>query len=143
MAQDLFRRLMFTVIIITLFAFLTIGFANNIFSDNDLSTTDISGDIDLGYDTFAGEVATANSTGTGWITSFLEKDEGESSDGPTLFGMFGTVTNVGGDIVDKITGFSQLATDVLHVPAAVLNTIALLLVLVIIFGVWRIIKVGD
>ena len=144
MAQDLFRRLMFTFITITIFAFLSIGFARSILSDNDLNPdTDLAGDNDLGYSDFGTEVNKFNSTGSGWTTSFLGKDEEATDEGPSLLGMFGTLSNIGEFVVAPFRGFNQLATDVLHIPGVVLTSILLLVSLVIIFGIWRAIKVGD
>ena len=144
MAQDLFRRLLFTFIIITAFAFLSISFARNVLTDNDLNpSTDLAGGNDLGYSDFGAEVDDYGTTETGWTTSFLGKDEAEGGEGPTLFGMFGTLSNIGEFVTGPFRAFNQLATDVLHVPAGVVATIALLISLVVIFGIWRTIKVGD
>jgi len=144
MAQDLFRRLLFTVIIITAFAFLSINFARTILTDNDLDpTTDLAGGNDLGYSNFGAEVDNYSSTETGWTTSFLAKDEESADEGPTLLGMFGTLSNIGEFVTGPFRALNQLATDVLHVPAGVIATVALLISLVVIFGIWRTIKVGD
>lgn len=137
-----FKGILIGAILITLFTFLIITFATDTLQNYNKDTTELEegafnltpysnylSDVESDAQTFQDRFASGN------IFSIIA--------GVVVTGIF----NIGIDMITLIitpfTLFAQIMTNVLGVPAIVTSVLLGIMILTIIFAIWRLIKIGE
>lgn len=139
---DEFKGLIFGFILLTLFSFLAITFVVDVSENNGKDTSELSeGAFSLEpYEEFLGDVDSRSDT-------FRERFESGNIFSIIVGVVAEGIFSVGKDMVVLITTpftlLAQILTNVLGVPSIVTSVILGVIILSIIFGLWRLIKIGD
>jgi hypothetical protein len=137
-----FKGILVGAILVTLFVFLIITFATDTLNNYGKDTTELEqGAFNLTpYETYLEDVESDAQTfqdrfASGNIFSIIA--------GVVVTGIF----NIGVDMIGLITIpfslFAQIMTNVLGVPAIVTSVFLGIMILTIIFAIWRLIKIGE
>ena len=146
MAEDSFPTLLKSFIIITLFAFLLVGFIVGVGDNYGKSSTEITDRI--GFSSLNNSLSTAQSTAETWQDTFDNIGQGNIFQdildilGLLSVGMFNLVKSMATFIFLPFAIIGSIMTNVLGVPVIVSNIINVLIILSIIFGIWSLIKRG-
>lgn len=138
-----FKMMMFGFILLTLFIFLILTFTTNVAQNNGADTTQLEeGAFSLDpYETFLDDVEdTANEFRT---DRFANQNIFVTLGDLVISGFFGLLIDMVVFITTPFTLLAQIMTNVLGVPLIVTSVILGLIMLSIIFGIWRLIKIGD
>jgi len=135
-----FPKLIVTFILISLFAFLLIGFATQLSSNYDKNTTDI--EEKLGASAISEHISSTKDTAESWKQSFQKQNIFSSIAGIIVTGIFNLANTISLAVTTPFRIFGNILTNVIGVPVVVVNIISALIVLTIIFGIWRLIKIG-
>jgi len=146
MAEDSFPRLLKSFIVITLFAFLIVGFIVGLAGNYGKDTTYITDSV--GLSSINSTLSTAQGTASTWQDKFKDIGEGNIFQdivdivGLLSVGMFNLVKSMATFIFLPFAIIGNILTNVLGVPVIVANIINVLIILTIIFGIWSLIKRG-
>jgi len=139
-SENNFPFLLKAFIIITLFSFLliavTVQFADNYSKD----TTDL--EEKLGYDAINSTLSSAKSTAEGWKDAFAQQNIFSTVAGIIVTGIFDLSNTMGRFILTPFEIFGNIMTNVIGIPSIVLNIVSVMIILTIIFGIWRLVKTG-
>jgi len=139
MAQDSFKNMVFGMLLFAAFATLFLSWAVGLGADYGKTSDDISGGA---YDTAAVDAmlgASATLAGT-------EKEKFESGDMVDVdnaVGVFNVMNSIGSFLLTPWTLLSGIMNNVLHIPVLFTNVILTIIILSIIFGIWRLVRTGD
>lgn len=142
MAEDQLKALLFGFIVITLFATLLITVVNDQGVLYEKDTTQITGGS-LGISGFNSSVQNFSSTAENLRERFENQNIFVALGDVVISGLFDIAVDMAKMILTPFTLVSNILTNILGVPSFVTNVIMGLLVLSIIFAIWRLIKVGD
>ena len=144
-----FPKLLTTFIVITLFAFLLVGFATQLGNDygEDQAVTELEERI--GSETISSSLENIEEVSTGWKSTF--EDWGSGSVWENLLdvigffavGIFNLAKGMANFVWTPFAMFSQILVNVIGIPVVVATILQVLLLLSIIFGIWRLIKTGQ
>ena len=148
MAQDEanFPKLLTSFIVITLFAFLLVGFLVGVGNNYGKSSTEVTERI--GFNSLNSTLGSAQSTASTWQGTFENIGQGNIFQdlldilGLLSVGMFNLVKSMATFIFLPFAIIGSILTNVLGVPVIVSNIINVLIILSIIFGIWSLIKRG-
>lgn len=142
MAEDSFKGMITGFILLTLFMFLMLTFVVDVAQDNNKDTSqfeegafsldqyeDFLQDVDQDAETFRERFEKGN------IFSIIA--------GIVVEGIFGIAADMVTLAITPFTLLAQVMNNILGVPTIVTSVILGLIMLSIIFGIWRLIKVGD
>ncbi len=138
-----FKSMIFGFILLTLFIFLMLSFTVTVANDNDVDTTELEeGAFSLEpYEDFLGDVEeTADEFRT---ERFANQNIFVTLGDIVISGFFGLLIDMVIMITTPFTLLAQIMTNVLGVPIIVTSVLLGLIMLSIIFGIWRLIKIGD
>lgn len=137
-----FKNLIIGMGLIMLFAFLIIGF---IVQTGNEYGKDVSELEDEGIDVTAINRTLQNfeSNSTAWGHSFESQNIFSSLVGIIVTGFFSITTTIWAFIWSPITLLNQILVNVLHIPNIIVGIINFALVILIIFGIWKLIKIGE
>ena len=160
-----FPKLMVTFIVITLFAFLLIGFATRLGQEygKDEAITELEERI--GSSAVTEQIEDINTESEIWKKKFFEeKSDEEDLDkgiwasvsnllgtfedvldiiGILAVGIFNLVKNMGTFIFLPFLMFNTILTNVIGIPGEVASIIQVIIILSLIFGIWKLIKTGT
>lgn len=145
MASD-FPKMVLGMIVIILFAFLLIGFAVTLGTSYGKDTADLENRV--GYTPIANAVYSINDTVTEYGTTFKGFGEGSTFEnlldvlGFLSVGIFNLAKTMVNIIIAPFWIFGSLMHNVLGVPLIVVIIIESLIFVSIIFGIWKLIKIG-
>ena len=142
MAEDNFKNMLFAFILITLFGYLLIYSVNRIGSDYGMDTTEVTGGS-LSENNFYGNVSGVRSASQHFQDRFSEGNVWSALAGVVVEGIFGIATDMFKIIISPMSLISNIMTNIFGVPTIVTDILVGILILSIIFGIWRLIKIGD
>jgi hypothetical protein len=137
---------MFTFILITLFAFLTIGFATQLADNYNKDTTEL--EETMGASTITETLDTTTTLSLTWKETFEEWGSRSFFEnildiiGFFAVGLFNIAKTMANFIFTPFAILGSIMTNILHIPLIVVLIIEALLILSIIFGVWSLVKTG-
>jgi hypothetical protein len=142
MAENNFPQMMKTFVIIILFMFLLIFFITQFAQQNGKDTTDFTEKIGAGsVQKFANDL---NATATNWKNVFFEQSifDPLTVAGIVLTGMFSLTKTMFNIILTPFGILQSVAVNILGVPVVVVNIAFAVIVLAMIFSIWRLLKTG-
>lgn len=142
MAEDSLKSIIFGFVVITLFATLLITVVNDQGVLYEKDTTQITGGS-LGISGFNNSVQGFSTTAESLRERFENQNIFVALGDVVISGLFDIAVDMAKMILTPFTLVSNILTNILGVPSFVTNVIMGLLVLSIIFAIWRLIKVGD
>lgn len=142
MAEDSFKHMIFAFVLIGLFSMLIL-----------LAVTNLGDTYEKDYDAVAGGSLSMSKFNDS-ISSFEQnsKDLKERFDkgsvwsavaGVVVEGIFGIAKDMFDLVLVPYNLIANIMSDILHIPTFVTSVILGLLILSVIFGIWRLIKIGD
>ena len=144
--EDSFPALLKSFIIVTLFAFLIVGFIVGLAGNYGKDTTYITESVGLG--SINSTLYSAQGTASDWQDRFVDIGEGNIFQdlldviGLLSVGMFNLVKSMATFIFLPFAIIGNILVNILGVPVIVANIINVLIILTIIFGIWSLIKRG-
>jgi len=135
-----FKNLLFGFVLTSLFAVLIIGAAVTQGTLYGRDTSPITGN--LKYLKFNESISTVGSSSQDMKESFEDQSIFSVVAGIVVSGIFDIAKTMAIMIIAPFTLIAGIMTNVLHIPSFVTNVIMGLLSLSIIFGVWKLLKVG-
>ena len=140
--EDRFYNILIAFILITLFGYLLIYSVNSIGSDYGMDTTQVTGGS-LSENNFYGNVSGIRTASQHFQDRFSEGNIWSALAGVVVEGIFGIAKDMFKIIISPMSLISNIMTNILGVPSIVADVLVGILILSIIFAVWRLIKVGD
>ena len=142
MAEDNFKRIITGFILLTLFSFLILTFVVDVAQDNNKDTSELEeGAFSLDqYEDFLEDVDEDAET---FRERFEKGNIFSVVAGIVVEGIFGIASDMVTLAVTPFTLLAQVMNNVLGVPTIVTSVVLGLIVLSIILGIWRLLKVGD
>ena len=140
--EDRFYSILITFILITLFGYLLIYSVNSIGSDYGMDTTQVTGGS-LSENNFYGNVSGIRTASQHFQDRFSEGNIWSALAGVVVETIFGIAIDMFKIIVSPMSLISNIMTNIFEVPTIVTDILVGILILSIIFAVWRLIKVGD
>lgn len=104
--------------------------------------TGVTGDA-LDIERFNSSLNTLQSTSENLRERFEKQSIWSNIAGIVVTGIFGIAIAIGSLIILPFVLISNILIHILHIPTIVVSVINGLLILSIIFGIWRLIKAGD
>jgi len=143
MAEDGFKNMIYGFVLLTLFMFLTLTFVTQVAMDNNKDTTELEkGAFSLNqYEDFL--------EGVDDQAEVFQKDRFANQNifitlGDLIIsGLFRIAIDMLVFITTPFTLIAQVLNNVLGVPTLVISVVLGLIIFSIIFGIWRLIKIGD
>lgn len=139
MAQDSFKGIVFGMILFATFATLFLGWAIDLGADYGKSSDEISGGA---FDTTAVDTM-LGSINDNAQTEKTKFESGEMTNVDNAVGVFSVMNSISSFLFTPWTLLSGILTNVLHVPVLFVNVILSLIILTIVFGIWRLVRAGD
>lgn len=142
MAEDNFKNILFAFILITLFGYLLIYSVNSIGSDYGMDTSQVTGGS-LSQNNFYGNISGVRTATENFQNRFEQGNVWSALAGVVVEGIFGITRDMVAIIISPFTLISNMLNNMFGVPKIVTDVILGILILSIIFGIWRLIKIGD
>ena len=136
-----FKNLLFGFILTSLFAVLIIGAAVTQGAIYGRDTTQITGE--LNYLSFNESINTIGSTSQNMRESFEKQSIFSVVAGIVVTGIFDITKTMALMVILPFTLIAGIMTNVFHVPVIVSSVIMGLLTLSMIFGIWKLLKIGE
>lgn len=142
MAEDSFKSLITGFVLLTLFMFLVLTFVVDVAQQNNKDTAEFEeGAFSLDqYENFLNGV---NNDTEQFRERFEKGNIFSVIAGVVVEGIFGIAADIVTLAFTPFTILAQVMNNILGIPVIVTSVILGLIVLSIIFGIWRLIKVGD
>lgn len=141
MVEENFKKILFAMILTSLFAILIIGVAVHQGTIYGLDTSEI--ESSLSYKKFNSSLMTIEQTSENARKSFERQSIWSSIAGIVVTGIFDIAKSLVLMITYPFSLISGIMLNVLHVPSIVTNILVGLLILSIIFGIWKLLKLGE
>lgn len=142
--NDSFKSIIFAFITVTLCATLLIFAINNQATNYDKDANDVTGGA-LNFTSFNNSISSVSSS----AQTLREKFEQQSIFSPltvagvVVTGIFDIAKSMVVMVITPFTLLSQIATNILHIPSFIINVILGLVIMAMIFGIWRLVRVGN
>ena len=139
-----FQSILKTFVWITLFAFVMVGFALQMAGNPFYGRDTTQFQDELGVSSINSTISSMNTNANQWKQVFFEQNifNPLTVAGIIVTGMFNLAKTMFNFITLPFTLFSNIATNVLKIPAIIVNIMEVLIIISVIFGVWRLIKAG-
>lgn len=142
MAEDSFKSILFGFIMATLFATLIITAVNHEGALYGKDTTIVTGGS-LNVQNFSANINTVSTNAETLRERFEKQNIFVALGDLVISGVFDIAIDMIQMIITPFTLISNILTNVFQIPSFVTKTILGLLILSMLFGIWRLIKVGD
>lgn len=142
MAEDNFKTYLFAFILMSLFGMLILTSVTQIGNTYSKDTSEISGGS-LSLQKFNDSIKDIESDAKDLKARFDKQSVWSTIAGVVVEGIFGIAKDMIIMIFLPFDLMNNILIDVLHVPAFVGAVLLGLLILGIIFGIWRLLKIGD
>lgn len=136
------KHLLMGSAVVCLFAFLLITFAIRSGSTYGKDVSDLESDA-LNLTGINDTLQSAHATAESWRTSFQATNPISLVVGVLGTGIWSLSKTMYNFIILPFSLFSQMMIDVLKVPSIVVDILIFGLIISMIFGVWRLLKIGD
>jgi len=140
--EDSFKTMLFAFILISVFGMLLLTTVVEVGDDYDMDTSQVVGGS-LSMDKFANATASIESNAKDLKASFDKQSVWSALAGIVVEGIFGIAKDMVTMILLPFDIVVDILNDVFGVPAWVTSVLLGLLIMSIIFGIWRLIKIGD
>jgi len=142
MGEDGFKNTLFAFVLVALFGVLIISVVVNTGSEYSMNTSEITGGA-LSLDKFNQSITNVQSSAESMNERFAKGNVWSAIAGVVVEGIFGIAVDIFKMLILPFSLITNVMTDILHIPAFVTSIIMALFIFGIIFGVWRLIKIGD
>jgi hypothetical protein len=142
MAEDSFKTTLFAFILISLFGMLILTAVVSVGNNYDKDTSEVVGGS-LSMDKFNDSISSIEDNAQALKERFDKGSIWSAIAGVVVEGIFGIAKDMVTMILMPFDIISDILIDTLHIPAFVVSVLLGLLILGIIFGIWRLLKVGD
>ena len=139
--EDGFKALLFAFIFVSLFGMLFLSATINVADKYDKDTSEVVGGA-LSMDRFNSSISDLETTAMGWKETFVAGSIWDIA-GVVVTGIFGIAKLMMNLILTPFGIIIGIMIDVFGVPTWVTSTLIGVIIISIIFGVWRLIKIGD
>lgn len=140
MTENNFPSVMKGFILITLFIFLLVAITINVSEKYYKDTSEI--EEALNFEAINKTIESTKATSEGWKNAFEKQNIFTVLGGIIVTGIFNIANTMTSFILTPFAIFGNILINILGIPAIVINVVTALLILTIIFGVWRLIKQG-
>lgn len=142
MGEDTFKNILFGLILFTLFAVLVVTAVNYEGALYEKDTTEVTGGA-LSESQFNSTINTINTQGSTYEERFFKGSFVATIGELVLGGFFQMLRDLWNMVKLPFTLLTNVMVNILHIPTVVIATINILVVLAILFAVWRLLKAGD
>ena len=142
MAEDTFKNTIFAFILISLLGMLVVSAVISVAGNYGMDTSQVVGGS-LALDKFNNSVASIEENAKDLKTSFDKQSVWSALAGVVVEGIFGIAKDMVTMILAPFDILSDIMSDVLGVPTYVTSVLLGILIISIIFGIWRLLKIGD
>ncbi len=140
--EDQFKTTLFAFILMSLFGMLILTSVVNVGNIYGKDTSEVVGGS-LSIDKFNQSISNIESNSKSLKERFDKGSIWSAIAGVVVEGIFGIAKDMVVMILMPFDIISDIMIDTLHIPAFVTSVILGLLILGIIFGIWRLLKIGD
>lgn len=140
--EDNFKNMLFAFILVSLFGMLILTAVVNVADNYDKDTTEVVGGS-LSLNKFNQSITDVEQNAKDLKTSFDKGSIWSAIAGVVVEGIFGIAKNMVTMILMPFDIVIDIMIDIFGVPAWVTSVLLGLVIMAIIFGVWRLIKIGD
>lgn len=142
MAEDSFKNTVFALLLVSLFGMLIISAVVSIGNNYGMDTSTVAGGS-LSLDKFNESISSIEQNAKDLRTTFDKQSVWSVLAGVVVEGVFGIAKDIFTMLLLPFDIIADIMTDVIHVPAYVTSVLLGLFIIAIIFGIWRLIKIGD
>lgn len=142
MAEDTFKNMLFAFIFMSLFGMLILSAVVTIGGNYDKNTTEVVGGS-LSLNKFNNSIKNIEQDAKDLKTSFDKGSVWSALAGVVVEGVFGIAKDMVTMILLPFDIISDIMLDVLGVPSYVTSVLLGILIMSLIFAIWRLIKIGD
>jgi uncharacterized protein YqhQ len=140
--EDSFKNLVIAFITIGLFGMLILTAVVQVGNDYGKDTSTIVGGS-LSLDQFNHSITDVETNAQSLKSKFEEQNVWSAIAGVVVEGIFGIGLSMVGMILTPFTLITDIFVNVFHIPVFVTSVLLGILILGIIFAIWRLIKIGD
>jgi len=141
MAEDTLKNILFAFIFMTVFGLLILTATTQVADDYGKDTTDVIGGS-LSLTDFNNSITDINETVHGYYKTFTTGSIWDIG-GVVVTGIFGVAKLFINLILLPFNLFSNILIDIFYIPVWLTTIIFAIIVLSIILGIWRLVKIGD
>ena len=142
MADDNFKVMLFAFVLFALFGMLILSAVVEVGDNYSMDTSQVVGGS-LALDKFNESVTTVENQARLQQTAFSTKSIWSAVAGLVLIGIFPIAQALASMILTPFEIVSEIASNTLGIPSYVTSVVLGLLIISIILGIWRLLKVGD
>lgn len=139
MGDDSLKSLMIGFILFGLFAVLVSSFLIEFGSINDFDMTNVTGSGGLNIGSINASTHNSSSTADTYRSQF---ESGDFSDIDSPTGIFSVMKNIIKLVFSPFTFFGNVAESI-GIPLIFINIVLTIVILIIILGIWRVIRTGS
>ena len=140
--EDGFKNILFAFIFTSLFGMLILTSVNFIGDEYSKDTSDIAGGS-LSLDKFNDSISSVEQNAKDMQEKFSKQSIWSAVAGIVVEGIFGIALDMIDMILMPFDVVSDILLDVFHIPTFVTSILLGLLILSILFAIWRLLKIGD
>jgi hypothetical protein len=142
MAEDNFKQMLFAFILVSLFGMLILTVVVNVGNDYGADTTQVAGGS-LTLTKLNKSISGIEKNAKDMQEAFAKQSIWSAIAGIVVEGIFGITLKMINMILMPFDIVADIMLDTFGVPSFVTSVVLGLLILGIIFGVWRLLKIGD
>jgi len=140
--EDTFKNILFGFILVSLFGMLILTAVVSVSDNYDKDTSEVVGGS-LSLDKFNSSISSIEENSKALKTSFDRGSVWSALAGVVVEGVFGIAKDMVTMILLPFDIVVDIMIDVFGVPAWVTSVLLGLLIMALIFAIWRLIKIGD
>lgn len=141
-AEDTFKNILFAFILFALFGFLILTAVVQMGTDYGKNVTEVTGGA-LNINAYNSSISNINKTAQNFQERFTKQSVWSALAGVVVEGFFNIANDLFKIIFLPFNLLQNVMLDVFHIPAIVTSVIWALIILSVMFGIWRLIRVGD
>jgi len=142
MGEDTFKTTLFAFILLSVFGMLLLTTVVNVGTEYEMDTSQVVGGA-LNLEKFNASISSIESNAKDLKTSFDKQSVWSALAGVVVEGIFGIAKDMVTMILMPFDIMVDIMIDMFGVPAWVTSVLLGLLIMSVIFGIWRLIKIGD
>lgn len=142
MAEDTFKNTLFAFILLSLFGMLIISAVVSIGNSYSKDLTEVTGGS-LSLSKFNKSISSIEGNAKDMKTAFDKQSIWSAIAGVVVNGIFGIAKDMVNMILMPFDIVADIMNDMLGVPTYVTSVLLGILIMSIIFGIWRLLKIGD
>lgn len=140
--EDSFKQTLFAFVLIALFGMLILTAVVQVGNEYGMNNSQVVGGS-LSIDKFNSSITSIEQNAKDMQSRFEEQSIWSSIAGVVVEGIFGIARDMFNMILTPFDILSDIMSDLFGVPVWVTSVVLGLLILGVIFGIWRLLKIGD